>query len=255
MRRLRALRAWTCVLLVAEGDLHHRPFAKQSKCAAHLANASATHLCWDFSGHRAWPAAGILRGKRRQRTILTQALKRRPRCHSGRSRPAFSFAFAAARFLRPARFVGTNASACAVEVLRRIERFSLEASLFYPVDLEGSERIREASSAMRFACPALHYFLGNSMHKITTLDDNWMGRPKSIGTALLESDGHRAIVDPGPGSTLDTLKKQLRAHGISVSDLDAILLTHIHLDHAGASGALVKENPRLAVYVHTRGAQ
>ena len=92
------------------------------------------------------------------------------------------------------------------------------------------------------------------MHKITTLDDNWMGRPRSIGTALLESDGHRAIVDPGPGSTLDTLKKELRAHGAAVSDLEAILLTHIHLDHAGATGALVKENPRLAVYVHTKGA-
>ncbi|PYU09440.1 MAG: MBL fold metallo-hydrolase, partial [Acidobacteria bacterium] len=63
------------------------------------------------------------------------------------------------------------------------------------------------------------------MHKITTLDDNWMGRPRSIGTALLESDGDRAIVDPGPGSTLDALKKELRAHGTSVSSLDAILLT------------------------------
>ena len=92
------------------------------------------------------------------------------------------------------------------------------------------------------------------MHKITTLDDNWMERPRSIGTALLESDGHRAIVDPGPGSTLDTLKKELRAHGASVTGLDAILLTHIHLDHAGASGALVKENPKLAVYVHKLGA-
>jgi len=92
------------------------------------------------------------------------------------------------------------------------------------------------------------------MQKISTLDDNWMGRPRSIGTALLESDGHRAIVDPGPGSTLDTLKKELRAHGASVSELDAILLTHIHLDHAGATGALVKEHPRLAVYVHRQGA-
>ena len=92
------------------------------------------------------------------------------------------------------------------------------------------------------------------MHKTTTLDDNWVGRPKSIATALLESDGHRAIVDPGPGSTLYTLKNQLRAHGASVSSLDAILLTHIHLDHAGATGALVRENPNLAVYVHKLGA-
>jgi glyoxylase-like metal-dependent hydrolase (beta-lactamase superfamily II) len=92
------------------------------------------------------------------------------------------------------------------------------------------------------------------MHKITTLDDNWTGRTRSIATALVESDGHRAIVDPGPASTLETLKKELRKHGASVSDLDAVLLTHIHLDHAGATGALVKENPKLAVYVHKLGA-
>jgi glyoxylase-like metal-dependent hydrolase (beta-lactamase superfamily II) len=92
------------------------------------------------------------------------------------------------------------------------------------------------------------------MHRIAALDDNWMGRPRSIATALLESDGHRAIVDPGPGSTIATLRQQLQAHGLSVGALDAILLTHIHLDHAGATGALVQENPRLAVYVHKLGA-
>src|SRR5262249_5926333 len=49
------------------------------------------------------------------------------------------------------------------------------------------------------------------------------------------------------------LRKGLAAHGISVADLRAILLTHIHLDHAGATGALVRENPRLEVYVHKNG--
>jgi glyoxylase-like metal-dependent hydrolase (beta-lactamase superfamily II) len=92
------------------------------------------------------------------------------------------------------------------------------------------------------------------MNSITTLDNLWTGRPHTIAAALLESDGHRAIVDPGPGSTLDTFHQQLQAHGITVGDLDAILLTHIHLDHAGATGALVRENPRLAVYVHKLGA-
>src|SRR5713226_4605294 len=61
-------------------------------------------------------------------------------------------------------------------------------------------------------------------------------------------------VDPGPGSTLETLQRQLQARGIGVGDLEAILLTHIHLDHAGATGSLVRENPRLAVYVHKNGA-
>jgi glyoxylase-like metal-dependent hydrolase (beta-lactamase superfamily II) len=92
------------------------------------------------------------------------------------------------------------------------------------------------------------------METITTLDMNWMGRPHSIAAALLESNGHRAIIDPGPESTLPTLGEQLRERGISIADLDAILLTHIHLDHAGATGSLVRENPRLAVYVHQNGA-
>jgi len=61
-------------------------------------------------------------------------------------------------------------------------------------------------------------------------------------------------VDPGPGSTLVTLKEQLRERGLSAGDIEMLLLTHIHMDHAGASGALVRENPRIAVYVHKLGA-
>jgi glyoxylase-like metal-dependent hydrolase (beta-lactamase superfamily II) len=92
------------------------------------------------------------------------------------------------------------------------------------------------------------------MNKITPLDTNWVGHRKSIAAALLESENHCAIIDPGPESTLATLREQLRARSISIADLNTILLTHIHLDHAGATGALVRENPRLAVYVHSRGA-
>src|ERR1700692_1400023 len=92
------------------------------------------------------------------------------------------------------------------------------------------------------------------MDSTTVLDLNWMGRAHSIGAVLLESDGHNAILDPGPASTLEGLRAQLQLRGLSVSDLDAILLTHIHLDHAGASGTLVRENPRIAVYVHDLGA-
>jgi glyoxylase-like metal-dependent hydrolase (beta-lactamase superfamily II) len=93
------------------------------------------------------------------------------------------------------------------------------------------------------------------MNKITALDVNWCNRPKSVAAALLESEGHRALIDPGPESTLKTLREQLRRHGLSVADLDAILITHIHLDHAGATGSLVRENPKLKVYVHSAGAR
>ncbi len=87
-----------------------------------------------------------------------------------------------------------------------------------------------------------------------TLDLNWTGRPKSIAAVLVQSDGVNALIDPGPASTLETLRAGLNEHGLRVQDLHTILLTHIHLDHAGAVGALVKENPKLDVFVHEFGA-
>ncbi len=94
----------------------------------------------------------------------------------------------------------------------------------------------------------------SSLPPYVTIDVSWMGRPKSIAAALVQSDGVNALIDPGPSSTLDTLRAEMNRHGVSVEDLHAILLTHIHLDHAGAVGALVKENPKLEVYVHEFGA-
>jgi len=86
------------------------------------------------------------------------------------------------------------------------------------------------------------------------LDLNWTGQARCIATALFRADNFAAVIDPGPGSTLENLREQLAAHRLRIADLNAILLTHIHLDHAGATGALVQENPALQVYVHARGA-
>ena len=92
------------------------------------------------------------------------------------------------------------------------------------------------------------------MNPAIPIDLNWAGHPRSIAAALLRADDFVAIVDPGPASTLSTLRVQLALHGLQVSDLKALLLTHIHLDHAGATGSLVQENPHLEVFVHSRGA-
>jgi len=86
------------------------------------------------------------------------------------------------------------------------------------------------------------------------LDLHWVGHPRSIASALLRSHDFCALIDPGPASTLSTLREQLASHNLRVADLDALLLTHIHLDHAGATGSLAQENPGLKVYVHSRGA-
>lgn len=86
------------------------------------------------------------------------------------------------------------------------------------------------------------------------IDVRYLGRSRYIGCCLLESSGGCALVDPGPASTLPTLRQGLDARGVGVDDLEAILLTHIHLDHAGATGTLVRRNPELRVYVHEAGA-
>ena len=85
-------------------------------------------------------------------------------------------------------------------------------------------------------------------------DLNFLGRPRVIATAVLQGPSGVALVDPGPSSCLDTLRASLADHGIGLSDVRALLLTHIHLDHAGATGSIVKENPEIDVYVHEVGA-
>jgi len=80
-----------------------------------------------------------------------------------------------------------------------------------------------------------------------------LGRPHVIGAYLLLGD-QPALIDPGPASTLDTLEAGLAVHGVALADIQTILLTHIHLDHAGATGTLLRRYPHLRVYVHARGA-
>lgn len=87
------------------------------------------------------------------------------------------------------------------------------------------------------------------------IDLEYLGHREAIASCLLEADGQLALVDPGPATSLPTLKQKLAARRLTIADLTALLLTHIHLDHAGATGVLVRENPRLRVYVHQRGAR
>ena len=89
---------------------------------------------------------------------------------------------------------------------------------------------------------------------VSYVDVLFQGTPRTIASVVLHGPGGVAIVDPGPTSTLTTLRRVLEGAGLSIADVRAVLLTHIHLDHAGATGTLVRENPALRVYVHERGA-
>jgi glyoxylase-like metal-dependent hydrolase (beta-lactamase superfamily II) len=89
---------------------------------------------------------------------------------------------------------------------------------------------------------------------LSYLDLRFRGVPGIIATAVVHGPGGVALVDPGPSSTLPVLRRELEQAGIAIADVNTLLLTHIHLDHAGATGTLVRENPSLRVYVHERGA-
>ena len=87
------------------------------------------------------------------------------------------------------------------------------------------------------------------------IDLNFLGVREAVGLYLLEGNGELALVDSGPTSCLPTLKKFLAARGLTLADISALLLTHIHFDHAGAAGSIARENPKLRVYVHEIGAK
>lgn len=82
----------------------------------------------------------------------------------------------------------------------------------------------------------------------------FLGRPDIIATAILRGADGVALIDPGPSTTIETLRLSLTHKEIAIADVRQLLLTHIHLDHAGATGTLVRENPSIEVLVHQRGA-
>jgi len=86
------------------------------------------------------------------------------------------------------------------------------------------------------------------------VDLNFLGVPEIIATAVLHGTSGVALIDPGPSTTLESLTASLARMSISIADVRQILLTHIHLDHAGATGTLVRQNPAIEVFVHERGA-
>lgn len=74
-----------------------------------------------------------------------------------------------------------------------------------------------------------------------------------IGSYLLAGDGELALIDPGPGSTLEGLLEGIHEAGFDPQDLTHVLLTHVHLDHAGVVGSLARRISQVRVLVHKLG--
>ena len=80
------------------------------------------------------------------------------------------------------------------------------------------------------------------------------GSERVIASYLVETDDGHALADCGPASCLPALKAGLAARGLELTDVRHLLLSHIHLDHAGAAGVIVREHPGLQVHVSDVGA-
>ena len=82
----------------------------------------------------------------------------------------------------------------------------------------------------------------------------FQGEQEVVGSYLFSGKDELVLVDPGPGSTAQALLVAIDEAGFEPQNVTHILLTHIHLDHAGATGTLLKSMPRARVVVHSKGA-
>ena len=87
---------------------------------------------------------------------------------------------------------------------------------------------------------------------ILTIDLNFQGKSHSIASYLIRHSSGAVLIECGPGSTLPALEAGLAKEGLSTRDVTHVLVTHIHLDHAGSAGRLSQLGAQ--VIVHPNGA-
>jgi glyoxylase-like metal-dependent hydrolase (beta-lactamase superfamily II) len=85
-------------------------------------------------------------------------------------------------------------------------------------------------------------------YQIEPLDLRFHGAPEVIASFLVTGPGGPVLVESGPGSTLPALLAALDARGLKPADVRDVLVTHIHLDHAGAAGWWARQGARITVH-------
>jgi glyoxylase-like metal-dependent hydrolase (beta-lactamase superfamily II) len=86
------------------------------------------------------------------------------------------------------------------------------------------------------------------------IDLEFLATPRAIASYLVDTAEGPALFDCGPATTLEQLRAALARRGLELTDVHDLLVSHIHLDHAGAAGAIVREHPDLRVWVSEVGA-
>lgn len=90
--------------------------------------------------------------------------------------------------------------------------------------------------------------------RVWAIDLGFQGWDRVVYAYLLAVPDELALIETGPTATLPALWEGIRAAGFDPARLTKILVSHIHLDHAGAAGAIVRGFPEVQVFVHPLGA-
>lgn len=93
----------------------------------------------------------------------------------------------------------------------------------------------------------------NHEHGITTIDTGYLRRGMAASHLLVEQR-HAVFIDSGTTHSLDNLLQALKIRGVRQENVDFVVTTHVHLDHAGGAGRLLQELPNARLVVHPRGA-
>ncbi|MEE8452977.1 MAG: MBL fold metallo-hydrolase [Thermoguttaceae bacterium] len=88
---------------------------------------------------------------------------------------------------------------------------------------------------------------------ILQIDTEPLGHGQLVSSYLVRGSEKTALIDPGFPASFDTVVNAISSMGVSAEDLDYIVLTHTHFDHAGAAGQFVQIAPNARVAVHPRG--
>jgi glyoxylase-like metal-dependent hydrolase (beta-lactamase superfamily II) len=89
---------------------------------------------------------------------------------------------------------------------------------------------------------------------ITTIDLQFLGVDGVIAAYLVDCGDQLALVETGPTTTLAALTAEIERAGATWDDVGTIIVTHIHLDHSGAAGVILRGHPQIDVLVHPVGA-
>lgn len=91
-------------------------------------------------------------------------------------------------------------------------------------------------------------------NRINLIDGFDLGKPERTGTYVIDEQD-LTIVETGPSPSVKYVKEGLKSLGFSLEDVKYIIVTHVHLDHAGGAGLLMKDCPNARVVVHPKGAR